>query len=554
MQTDEQISRAEVVNLLWQFKVACERDDADQLPFVHFNSLLNNQDYREQILHKTSHAEDDLVRRLATKLLEVSPPGNLIRPPNGVNGYSQAGATAGGAGAISFPPSSESGSAGGGSIGGARLVVGLLVLLLAFFAAAAWHVDLLKLRKHAVPGSILENTVWEAGRTYVLEQITYVEAGAKLVIEPGVTVMGKPGSALVVTRDAMLHARGRADAPIVFTSSRPAGQRKRGDWGGLVLLGNAPVNVPDAHIEGVDASDSRGDFGGPRAESSCGVLEYARIEFAGFEVYADNELNGLTLGGCGSSTVVRNVQVHRALDDGVEVFGGNVDLRHIVVTGAMDDAFDWDMGWRGRVQFLAVQMHPDAGDNAFEGDNLKDDPSRLPRSAPQFFNVTLVASPQAGKAQRAMTIRRGSGGVFHNFLISGFSAESIDIIGEESAMLALNDVLSFRGVAMADIGPGGVLYFDAEKADKDDDAGFNEILYFTHPARDNRLGAKLGLGAAALDITAPDFVPDPKVQALPNPQPIPQGEFWDESAVYLGAIRPGVTRGWLEGWTAFPPD
>ena len=124
-----------------------------------------------------------------------------------------------------------------------------------------------------------------------------------------------------MTRDASLHAAGTADVPIVFTSaSRKAPAPRR--WGGLVMLGSAPVNQADAHIEGVPANDTRGSFGGDDADGSCGVLEYARIEFAGFEVYANNELNGLTLGGCGSGTIVRHVQVHRSLDDGVEMFGG----------------------------------------------------------------------------------------------------------------------------------------------------------------------------------------------------------------------------------------
>lgn len=133
------------------------------------------------------------------------------------------------------------------------------------------------------------------------------------------------------------------------------------------MLGSAPVNRADAQIEGVPHGDTRGAFGGSDAGSSCGIMEYTRIEFAGFEVYANNELNGLTLGGCGDGTIVRHVQVHRALDDGIEVFGGTVDLQNIVITGAGDDSLDWDMGWRGRVQFLAIQQHADTGDNAFEG-------------------------------------------------------------------------------------------------------------------------------------------------------------------------------------------
>ncbi len=554
MQHGTEMSRAEVVHLLWRFKQACERDKTDALPFVHFNSMLNNQDYRDEILNKTSLADDAEVRSLARTLLEVGPQGNLIHRPNGANGSynGQSSVVSGnGAAAIRLPPATPPAARRSGPPRGVTFAA-LFILLAAAAAGGIWKMGWLGSRDIVVSAPILQDTVWQTGYTYILDKIVYIEAGAQLVVEPGVQVMGRPGSALVVTRDASLHARGRPDAPIVFTSAQLPGSRKAGDWGGVVMLGNAPVNVPDAHIEGIDAKDSRGDFGGTMAESSCGVLEYARIEYAGFEVYANNELNGLTLGGCGSGTVVRNVQVHRALDDGVEVFGGTVDLRNVVVTGPGDDAFDWDMGWQGRVQFLVVQMHPDTGDNAFEGDNLKQDPDRLPRSAPQFFNVTLLASPKAEKSQRAMTIRRGSAGTFGNFLVSGFNTESIDIIGRESATQALNDVLSLRGVAMSMIGPGGKLFFSAEKGENDDDEGFSEILYFTAPQRGNMLAARTGLGIGALDTTAPVLVPDPKQQNLPAAQPIPQGEFWDESALYLGAVRPGLNRSWLADWTAFP--
>ncbi|HBL87913.1 MAG TPA: hypothetical protein DD399_14085, partial [Alcanivorax sp.] len=139
-------------------------------------------------------------------------------------------------------------------------------------------------------------------------------------------------------------------------------------------------------------------------------IEYARIEFAGFEVYANNELNGLTLGGCGSGTIVRHVQVHRSLDDGVEMFGGTADLRHVLITGAGDDSLDWDWGWRGRVQFLIDQQHPNSGDNAFEADNNGNQHDAEPMSEPVMYNVTLVSPRSHTRHHRAMTLREGTGG------------------------------------------------------------------------------------------------------------------------------------------------
>ena len=127
-----------------------------------------------------------------------------------------------------------------------------------------------------VQASVVETTTWKTGRTYRLDGLVFVEAGARLLIEPG--------AALIVTRDASIHARGTADAPIVFTGAKPEGTRTSDDWGGVVLLGNAPINRGQANVEGIPPSDERGVFGGGDRRSNCGVLEYVRVEFAGYAI------------------------------------------------------------------------------------------------------------------------------------------------------------------------------------------------------------------------------------------------------------------------------
>ena len=280
-----------------------------------------------------------------------------------------------------------------------------------------------------VAASIAEPTTWQAGRTYRLDGLVFVESGTRLVIEPGVTVVGGPGAALIVTRHATIQARGTSTEPIVFTSAKPEGERASGDWGGVVLLGNAPINRGQASVEGIARGDRRATFGGDDPASSCGVLEYVRIEFAGYPFGADNELNGLTLGGCGRGTHVRYVQVHRGTDDGIEILGGTVDLKYVFVSHAGDDSFDWDMGWTGRSQFVVIQQHPDMGDSGLEGNNWRDRPSAPPISKPRIYNVTMVGSRNPDRAQRAIVVRHGSGGDFRNFVITGFPLESIDLRG-----------------------------------------------------------------------------------------------------------------------------
>ena len=404
-----------------------------------------------------------------------------------------------------------------------------------------------------VKGSISESTTWRSGGTYLLDGLVYVESGVHLVIEPGVTVLGGQGAALIVTRGGLLQARGRANAPVVFTSAKPVEERASGDWGGVVLLGGAPINRGTATVEGV-LDVTRASFGGDDPAWNCGLLEYVRIEFAGYAIGANNELNGLTLGGCGNTTLIDHVQVHRGHDDGVEIFGGTVDLKHVLVSHARDDSFDWDMGWTGRAQFLIVQQHPDVGNNGFEGDNWKQEPSAQPISQPRIYNVTMVGSRNPGRSQRAMVIRNGSGGEFGNILLTGFPLEAIDLRGPLTAERVESKALSFGGIAMSHVGPDGVTPFMDESAGRDDDGGFDEQRYFAEVAPDILLNAPEALGPDAWSLTHPDFTPvagDAGAGSSLYP-PADDEDFWDESASYYGAVPFGQHTNWTSGWTAFP--
>ncbi len=397
-----------------------------------------------------------------------------------------------------------------------------------------------------VAGAIAANTTWTADKVWVLTEPVFVEEGT-LTVEAGTTVVGEEGSALVVTKAATLRARGRVEAPIVFTSARKPGRRAPGDWGGLVLLGSAPVNAASGAIEGLDVNDPRGQYGGEDPSASCGVLEYARIEFAGFEVYANSELNGLTLGGCGDRTILRHVQVHRTLDDGIEVFGGTVDLKNIVVSQPGDDGLDWDEGWTGRAQFLVVQMGEQAGDNAIEADSSDDERAR-PRSAPTISHLTLVGSRSKQVSQRGMTLRQGTAGTITNFLAVDFDRELVDVRDVATAALARSGRLSLGPGLVYNVGPDGQA-FPVEEGDSDDDGGLVESAWATGVVQQSP-----GLPEAAHDPEAPVFTPSASSPAASGAVAVPDKEFWDASATYLGAVRPGSATTWLDGWTAYPAD
>ncbi|WP_290524758.1 hypothetical protein [Alcanivorax sp.] len=539
--------RAQLVELLWQLKQNFDQENDSSLRFVHFNTLLNDPVYRAEIIKRATQSDNRKIRALGIKLEQANRDGVLLhkRPVTATPPVTNPdiAETLG-------QRQSDNGSRLTRRITYVWLALAALTLgVIGYFGYKPLHEALAG--RHVVTGPLTGTHTWTANTTWILDGIVYVEDGS-LTIEAGTRIEGRPGSALVITRGANLFARGQQSAPIVFTSNQAMGTRTAGDWGGVVMLGSAPVNVQDAQIEGIPHGDTRGQFGGTDAASSCGVMEYTRIEYAGFEVYANNELNGLTLGGCGSNTIIRNVQVHRALDDGIEVFGGTVNLKHVVITGAGDDSLDWDMGWRGNVQFLVAQQHPNLGDNAFEGDNLKANPDASPVSEPTLYNLTLISPRSHEKYHRAMTLKVGTGGHFHNVIIDGFSGETIDIKGAETVQRLTDGQLTFNSMMVHKVGSRGLTFFDAENLDSDDDGGFDERRYFQSSAVNAQFGTDPLLTRDAYSLSHPDFAPGARSPARNGASSIPQGEFWDEAADYLGAIRPGSVQNWTDDWTSYP--
>ncbi|MBD2857821.1 hypothetical protein IB286_02295 [Spongiibacter sp. KMU-158] len=537
--------RGKLVELLWQLKLGYSNQDNGRS--IHFNTLLRDSAYRRDIIEEAASSSNAKLRQLGLSLKMLNVEGELTPSRHSSSHAEELNPDIAETLRNTKPKiSAQSGSKEKKQSQLPLILGGGLVVVLAL---AALMLLSRSTNEITIAGALQGEHVWTADKTWLLSGVVYVESGANLTIEPGTVIKGAEGSALVVTRDANLMARGSATKPIVFTSAQPQGQREAGDWGGLVLLGNAPVNQRQAQIEGVPMSDRRGSFGGTDEKSSCGVLMYTRIEFAGYEVYANNELNGLTLGGCGQGTIVRNVQVHRSLDDGIEVFGGNVDLRNVLVTGAGDDALDWDMGWRGRAQYMLLVQYPGLGDNAIEADNLEANHNASPISEPKIYNATLLSSSSNNKYQRAMTLRRGTGGHFHNMIISGFSREAIDVKDAATVERVVDGKLNFSHVLISNIGPSGADYFPQEFGDANDDGGFDEAASF---AGGVELGSNLQLAFRADQLATPDFSVSPSSAASRRGDAVPQEEFWDEGADFIGAIRPGAGAAWLQDWTAFP--
>jgi hypothetical protein len=289
----------------------------------------------------------------------------------------------------------------------------------------------------SLPGEISENVLLTNDCTYRVAQPVYVTGGT-LTIEEGTRIIGDQASGLVVTRSGRIDAQGSANAPIVFTSSAPVGSRQPGDWGGVVLLGRAPLSWGDeacggstgvtceGSIEGLDPSESRGKFGGTDAASNCGTLSYVRIEFAGYVFGEDNELNSLTLGGCGTGTTLEYIQAHQGEDDGVEFFGGTASISNFIVTATGDDGLDWDQGWQGEAtNFIVDHTNPRSDDpRGIEGDNFGDNNDVEPRSNPTVTNGTLLGS--TGTAA-GIVLRRGTLGSLSGLVVADWTGPGVDV-------------------------------------------------------------------------------------------------------------------------------
>jgi hypothetical protein len=270
-------------------------------------------------------------------------------------------------------------------------------------------------------GDITVNTT--VTKTTYLKGIVYVRPGVTLTVNPGITIIGSPGSVvpnlvdlsdnkgtLVVERGARLNANGTPAAPIIWTSSKAPGTRSFGDWGGIVIFGNAPIcatppasvacqptNVFEAfNIPGFP-NPTRNEYGGAVPADNSGTLTYNRIEFCGGVVAAqDREVNGLTLCGVGSGTTIDYVQVNNSGDDAFEWFGGTVNAKHLIAYANKDDDFDFDEGYRGKLQFI-VSYKTTLSDNSSshfienDGNPLAIAPGAGQRTQPQIFNASFTA-------------------------------------------------------------------------------------------------------------------------------------------------------------------
>jgi hypothetical protein len=286
------------------------------------------------------------------------------------------------------------------------------------------------------------NTVtWTPNNIYLLDGFVFVGSTQTLNIDAGTIIQGKAGtganaSALIVARGGVINAAGTASEPIVFTYEGDNGgslATDRGRWGGLIILGAAGLNSTpgETQIEGIPTSESRGLYGGSDNADNSGSLRYVSIRHGGSNIGNDNEINGLTLGGVGSGTILEYIEIVANKDDGIEWFGGTANVKYLIAAYCGDDALDYDEGYRGKNQFIIIHQDPaaSAADRGGEHDGGTSPETGTPFATPQFWNVTSSGNATS----KAITFRDNAGGEYHNsiFLNYGRGIDIEDLIDQE---------------------------------------------------------------------------------------------------------------------------
>ena len=438
-------------------------------------------------------------------------------------------------------------------------------------------------------GNITANTTLDRDIVYVLHGFVKVQSGATLTIESGTRIVGDslvPGSALFIMRGAQINAVGTAANPIVFTSQRAPGFRKPGDWGGLIIIGNGQINrTNNPTLEGSDAAGVPNggppgiQYGGGSvagdAESS-GIMQYVRVEFAGYAVLPNVELNTFTFAAVGSGTTLDHLQSIAGLDDSFEWFGGAVNGRYLVSYEAGDDHFDAAEGYRGKNQFLIAMQSTQIPVPASSG-GLAADPqgfeidgcditstgcgvttgasgqSATPYTMPVFANFTVIGTgtttTSGSSGGVGIVARRGTGGTFLNGVVVRYPRRSISVRDTTTFNRVAVDSLSMRNVFLADNAAGN---FDSTgtktrlgATNFEESAATAASLFVSLPAA----GTVFLAGTIDLTPAAASPIATGGLATFTGPIAARAGTFVTGTA-YRGAVDPAGPR-WWDGWTAY---
>lgn len=436
-----------------------------------------------------------------------------------------------------------------------------------------------------------------ADTVYTLKGFVHVANGATLTIQPGTKIVGDfntVGSSLWILRGAKLQAVGTADLPIVFTSSRAAGQRQPGDWGGLLFIGNAPdnrsgiVNVEGSGVDGSAVVGGKNYFvqynGGTVATDNSGTISYVRVEFAGYAPLVDQEFNAFTFAAIGSGTRVSFVEALAGLDDSFEFFGGGFDFTNAIAFETADDMFDMSEGWSGRMQYLigynSVQLTPRTGAGFYSVDiqGIENDGcngtgcdlgfNSTPYTIPLVSNFTLIGCGSTDCSGTGggygMMLRRGTGGYYVNGVLARWARGGVslrdsltfDRAGRSATPDVATSDLVVRNVLFAETpqvfqAPGSATAaqqnsFDLAGNSLTNSTALATALFTALPAT----------GVAPVNLAAFDFTPGAGSAIATGGMATFAGKIATKAGTfmtgtsYLGAVAPTGPK-WWQGWSTY---
>ena len=410
--------------------------------------------------------------------------------------------------------------------------------------------------------------------TYLLKGWVYVDAGAILRIPAGTVIKGdkQTMASLIVEPGGYVEMKGTKNAPIVMTSAQPAGQRRPGDWGGLIICGKARNNQGTQQIEGGPTTI----HGGSNDTDNSGIYQYVRVEFAGYPFDTDKEINGITFGSVGSGTTVDHLQVSYSNDDSFEWFGGSVNCKNLVAFNGWDDEFDTDNGFSGAVEYALSIRDPRIADtsqsNGFESDNNASGAETTPFTSATFKHVTFIGPRTArnsdfensssyitagslypdngsklGRFQAAMHLRRSTQLNATGVLAVGYPVGLI-LDGEKgnTVQYASQGKLSLKNIIFAGMDVIGTdknkeyndYLFDYTTGTADETRpSFSHTFFLSEATNSVRTEAELQLTDPAG--TGQNYCPSTALS--------------DGQGGYIGAFR-DASDNWLAGWTNFDPQ
>jgi len=419
---------------------------------------------------------------------------------------------------------------------------------------------------------------WTKNNTYVVDGLVFLETGGVLNIEAGTTVkftpradVGNP-SALIITKGAKIYATGTAQNPIIFTAeaddvNNPTdlGPKDNALWGGIVILGNAITQKNGngvVSIEGIPTTEPRGIYGGNDNNDDSGVMRYVSVRHGGRLLTSGNELNGLTLGGVGSKTVLEYIEIYANSDDGIEFFGGAPNLKYAVVAFAEDDSYDWDEVYTGKGQFWFSIQRPDIADAGGELDGSTPD-DLTPYSNPTVYNWTHIGSGVGATASNPIgwLFRAGTAGVVANSIVTGQKGKVIEVQDKNTGandahqklvkgeLKIMNNIFFGNGINSAlDATATGLIRITSGQPTQDNASGSDLISHLT--ANKTSL-ENPGIVSVSRDA---DGKLDPRPSAsgaayTTTLAGLPVGDAFFSTVNYKGAFSSNSTELWIKGWT-----